>query len=112
MPRKNADELILEPEGTMDIAKAAQVRSDLLEALEKGGAVTLKLAGVTDADLTFFQLLCAAHREAAKRGVVLHVDNTGIQENLERMFLDAGMVRQLDCQHASGQKCLWCGEGW
>jgi len=112
MPRKKAVELQLEPAGTMDITRAAHLRDELLEALGKGGAVTLRLAGVTDADLTFFQLLCAAHREAAAQGVTLRIDSEGIQEGLERMFLAAGLIQQLDCQHVSGQKCLWCGEGW
>jgi len=112
MPRKKVTPVVLEPQGVLDISKARQVRDDLNAAFAEGTQVVVKLEGVTEADLTFFQLLCAAHREAAVQGKKLTVDNTGIQEPLQRLLLEGGIARQFECQHAKGQQCLWCGEGW
>lgn len=112
MPKSKSAGVTLEPQGTIDITQARQLRDDLLAALSENSQVVVKLAGVSDADMTFFQLLCAAHREAAQAGKSLNVDSEGIQEPLQRLVIEGGVARQFDCQHALGQKCLWCGEGW
>jgi anti-anti-sigma regulatory factor len=112
MPKSKSAEAILEPQGTIDITQARQLRDDLLSALAENSQLTVKLAGVIEADMTFFQLLCAAHREAAQAGKSLSVDSEGIQEPLQRLVIEGGIARQFDCQHVHGQRCLWCGEGW
>jgi len=112
MARKKSAPLVLEPQGNVDITKARQFRDQLSEALANGSQVEVKLQGVSEADLTFFQLLGAAHREAAKLGKKLTVDNSGLQEPLQRLLAEGGIAWNLDCQHTKGQKCLWCGEGW
>jgi len=112
MPRKKAVEVVLEPQGNVDITKARDLRDELLAALEKGTSVQVKLAGLSDVDLTFFQLLCAAHREAVKLGKTLNVTTEGLHENVRDLLQEGGIAREFDCNHAKGHQCLWCGEGW
>jgi anti-anti-sigma regulatory factor len=55
----------------LTIAEAADLRVRLLAALEGGGPVVLDGGAVADVDAAGLQLLCAARRSAAARGVTL-----------------------------------------
>jgi len=112
MPRKKAAPVVFEPQGAVDITHARQLRDDLLAAIAGGKEVQVKLNGVKEVDLSFIQLLCAGHREATKQGKKMSVDASGMQDAVKQMLLEGGITRQFECQHARGQQCLWCGEGW
>lgn len=58
-------------EGAADIGSARELQAALDEALGAGETVSVALAGITDADITTWQLLWAAQREAGRRGVQL-----------------------------------------
>ena len=103
---------VLEPQGSMDVSKAKAFCQELLGALSEHSGVTLKLSGVSDADMSFFQLLCAAHREATSLGKSFQVDSRSTQEPIRKLVVESGMARDLECHHAKGHKCLWWGEGW
>jgi anti-anti-sigma regulatory factor len=55
--------------GTIDIACAAELKTLLLEALNSGTEVIISLADAADLDVTAFQLLWAAERQARQSGV-------------------------------------------
>ena len=55
-------------EGEIDIAVAAELKAVLLEALASGREISVGLEGVTALDVTAFQLLWAAGREAKQAG--------------------------------------------
>lgn len=55
----------------LTIAEAADLRLRLLAALEGGAPVVLDGGAVADVDAAGLQLLCAARRSAAARGVKL-----------------------------------------
>jgi len=112
MSKKKSTTCVLAPQGNLDISQAGRLREELLAAFEQADTVTLRLDGVSEADLSFFQVLFAAHHEAAGRQKKLLVAGDGIQENLRRLMVDGGIVRHFDCQHDKGQRCFWCGEGW
>ena len=56
---------------TATITGAAALRADIAAALSTGAAITLDAASLVDVDLSFVQLIEAARREAAARGVEL-----------------------------------------
>ncbi len=60
------DSLTLPPELTL--ARAAELKARLLEALAGGAPLALDGRGVTDVDAAGLQVLCAAGRSAAARG--------------------------------------------
>ena len=55
----------------LTIAAVARLRDRLLEALAGGAPVVLDAAAVVDVDAAGLQVLCAARRSAAARGVEL-----------------------------------------
>jgi len=112
MPRKKSSACVIAPQGALDITQARSLRDELLAAFETADTVTLRLDAISEADMSFFQLLFAAHHEAAARGKKLLIEGDGIQEPVRRLMVDGGIVRHFDCQHVKGQRCFWCGEGW
>ncbi len=66
--RRNGDAVFLTLSGELTVGRAAQLKADLLDALGRGNRLVLDLGGVTEADVTCLQLLCATHRSAAAQG--------------------------------------------
>ena len=56
-------------EGVIDISCAAELKALLLQALESGKTVRVSVEEAVDLDVTAFQLLWAAEREARGLGV-------------------------------------------
>lgn len=55
-------------EGAIDAGAAAELQAALVKALHSGQEVCVSIGGVTDLDVTAFQLLWAAEREAERLG--------------------------------------------
>jgi anti-anti-sigma regulatory factor len=79
-------------EGSITIAGMADAHQALLAAMATDGSLTIDIGGVSEADLTFVQLIEAARRSAAKAGrsIALTAPATGpVHEVLRRGgFLD------------------------
>lgn len=54
--------------GSVDIASAAELKRDLMDALEGDSAIRIDLGGLEDIDVTVIQLLLAAQHQAAAAG--------------------------------------------
>ena len=57
-------------EGNTDIGCSTELKSVLVEAISSGKELRVDLTGATDLDITAFQLLWAAAREAEKSGAL------------------------------------------
>jgi anti-anti-sigma factor len=79
-------------EGTVDISSAAELKTLLLEALNSGKAVRVSLGAATYLDVTAIELLWAAEREAAKRGVGYTLAEP-VPEGVSTALLDGGFDR-------------------
>ena len=77
--------------------------SQVLAEAEHG--VVLDLSEVTGADVTFLQILCAAHRSALREGKSFSIAAPS------RALLDtvrtAGFERTQPCTKCTGDACLW-----
>jgi MFS superfamily sulfate permease-like transporter len=73
-----------------DIQTIGQIHKDLKQAFERGGDVRLKLDAVTDADLTFVQLVESARRFAAAEGKSFAV--TPAPDSLRELLERGGFV--------------------
>ena len=74
---KTPQERSLPITGKATVMGAGELKRVLSEALETSDALTLDLSGVTECDLTLYQLLCAAHQSAALRGKSLTIAPAG-----------------------------------
>jgi len=79
-------------EGVVDIASAAELKTILMEALEAGNALRLRIGADAELDVTAIQLLWAAEREAKASGGSLTLEGEAPVTVLA-MMRDAGFER-------------------
>ncbi len=72
------------------LSGSAQVQdaASLAETLrpEMGESIIVDLSGLTDADLSFVQLMVAASREATSSGYAFEIDSSTIPEQIHRLL--------------------------
>lgn len=90
-------------QGELTVWRAADLREALAAVLAGGGEARIDLGEVTGADAAGLQLLCAAHRSAAEKGVRLSVNLGGA---VARAAERAGLRPRVGCR----AQCLWTGE--
>lgn len=86
---------LLRLDGEIDISCAADLTVALLEALAAGKAIRVSVDEVTELDVTAFQLLWAAGRQAkqAEIGFTVTGEMRGaVRESLSAIGLDAGAI--------------------
>lgn len=66
-----AADAVLAIGGELNIYRAAELKSELLAALERGTSIDIDLSGVAEVDTAGLQLLLVALRTAAVRGKAL-----------------------------------------
>jgi len=89
--------------GRLTTSEAGRIHRALLEAFAGSRRVELALADVQEADLSFLQLLCAAHRSAASLQVAFSMSGLESAQPVRRLIREAGAERGLGCPEG----CLW-----
>ncbi len=96
--------------GDLSIERSRELRDLLLAELKQGGEVVLELGESSGADLSFFQLLCSAHRTAARLGVSLELGSGTVKKLLDAAD-EAGYLRDKCCPYSTDATCLWLRRG-
>ena len=91
--------------GRLTHSHAGLMHEQFREALAGSGRVDLFLHDVLEADLTFLQLLCSAHRTAAASGAVFTMGGLDADSPVGRLIGKAGAERGAGCPAG----CLWAG---
>ena len=92
--------------GSLTVEHAAQMMETLRNALTMPiPNVRLTLGPVTKIDVTFFQLLCSAHRRATDCGKTFVVENFH-QEPITRALRLMGFNRNKGCSCDAAQSCV------
>ena len=97
------DGAVVTVDGRLTASQAGRLHQLLLEAFESAGRVELSLRNVQEADVSFLQLLCAAHRTAVARGVAFTVSGLMSSDPVLRLIRAAAAERGLGCP----AECLW-----
>ena len=93
--------------GRLTLSRVARLHQELLDAFAASGRVDLFLHDVEEADLTFLQLICAAHRTAVARGVEFTVGGLSSAAPVLRLIREAGATQGAGCPEG----CPWPGTG-
>lgn len=88
---QDGDGTLIRLEGAMDIAGAAELQDALRRALDEKRRLRIDVAGVTDLDVTAWQLLWAAQRDASRRGIECTFAGK-LPETLESFLASAGLA--------------------
>ena len=96
----------IEFSGSLTVARAVEVREALLQAMAPGEDVEVVIGDIAAVDLTFLQILCAAHRAAVERGrqVCLAKDLPAL---LQQTIDISGFARHESCPRGGSAPCLW-----
>ena len=91
--------------GKLTIARATELAASIGHMLaDEDEAVVLDLGSVTAADVSFLQILCAAHRSALRDGKTLSI--TSPSEEFLRTVKTMGFERTQACAGFAGEPCL------
>ena len=96
--------------GDLSLTRGRELRELLLKALREGGEAVLEFSEYTGADLSFLQLLCAAHRTAVRMGSSLRLGSSMPREFFETARA-AGYLRDKCCTYSNDESCLWLRRG-
>jgi len=103
--KKNGRE-VLSVSGALTVKHAKSLQAALLEAVRKATALEVKVENINDLDVSFFQLICSAHRMAANLNKPMTI--TGLeQERLSQMLDRFGFFRHIGCHENTRKSCLW-----
>jgi anti-anti-sigma regulatory factor len=109
-PLYSTDTYILKLEDRWTIERAHELKGVLVTALSGHDQVLIDIEEVTEVDLSFLQLLCAAHRTSLKKNKHFALRDRQ-SEAFSRVLRDAGYARTLGCHGDPYKSCLWKG-GW
>lgn len=84
------DASLIRLEGAVDIGSAAELKAALLDARKAGKGIVVTLVGVSDLDVTGFQLLWAARREAKEAGMRFELAGQ-LPEPIQGLLAAAGL---------------------
>lgn len=93
--------------GRLTASNAGRLHQGLLEAFAGALRIDLYLHDVQEADLSFLQLLCSAHRTAGARGAAFTLGGLESADPVRRLIHAAGAERGVGCPEG----CLWTGAG-
>jgi anti-anti-sigma regulatory factor len=99
-------EQVLTLEGDCTLERARELKSLLHDALKADGDLVLNLDNITATDISFLQLICAAHRTAlagGKRVLFRPKPSTAFMDTAR----GAGFLRTMGCQNTPNMQCLF-----
>jgi len=102
----NKGELVLA--GSLTVENASAIKDILKKTLKEEDVVFVSVDADALVDISFLQLLCSAHRTAAKLGkpfVLRHKPAGGFS----LAVINAGYVRKRGCARDKDGTCLWVG---
>ncbi|HAM53438.1 MAG TPA: hypothetical protein DCP92_23110 [Nitrospiraceae bacterium] len=105
---QSADQGVLVVGGSLAIENAAEIRKMLLDALEKSDRVVVRIAEDSEIDLSFIQVLCAAHHTAVKTNKTFEMDRApnafsrAVQDAGYRLFQGPVNNREGTCPRVTG----------
>jgi anti-anti-sigma regulatory factor len=94
--------------GRLTVDRAAELRARFTEALARPESLAVDVAGATEVDITFLQLLYAAHKAARLAGKTLTLSPLH-PPAMQKALAQAGLCGHAGLCSDGGQPCLWTG---
>ena len=104
---KSGDSTIIHFTGDLTIAQASEARTTVAAALSESSSVVLDVGKIEDADLSFFQIVCSAHRTALKAHKSLDLSGA-FPESIKQTLRVTGFCQKSSlCGLEAFKNCLW-----
>ena len=95
--------VVIRVSGALTVSNVVELHSKLRELLNTADAVEMEIGETRDADLTFLQLLCSAHRAFVARNKRFTV--TGLKNDLLSRENFSGFTRERGCTRDKWSDC-------
>lgn len=92
--------------GSLTVVNAAEILKKIRDALEQTDRLVVTVGEDAGVDVSFLQILCAAHRTAAAQNKCFRL-NAGKTPAFEDAARVAGYVRVRGCFRDRDGSCLW-----
>ncbi len=93
-------------EGNLTMTQVRETHRILFEAIRDVNTLNIELRNIGAMDMSFVQLLCAAHRECLLSGRSIHLQGDR-SENINTLLEKSGYCKQLGCLPGAKESCLW-----
>jgi ABC-type transporter Mla MlaB component len=100
------EKVTLQWSGDLTIRRIAELKVQIEEALATATHVSIEIAADAESDMTVLQLLCAAHRTAARQDKTLQLCGK-IPEQFKMVMNLAGFSRHIGCARDKAGCCMW-----
>ncbi len=107
---ENGKEGTLTLTGDVTMAEVQETKKAILEAINEVDRLFLDLKKIESVDVSFVQLLCAAHRECFVSEKDIFMD-AEMGDTIESLLEKAGYMKQCGCFPAARKSCLWATYG-
>ncbi len=95
--------------GGLTVDSVGRLKAALVQALEnENDNVSIDLSGASEIDFSCFQVLCSAHRSAAKSGKKISIH--ACSGSFGQAARQTGLFPHVCRKNTSGD-CLWAGSG-
>lgn len=103
----DAGEMVtLQWSGDLTIRRIAELKAEVEEALATATSIYIEIGPDAQSDMTVLQLLCAAHRTAARQEKSLQLCGE-IPEQFKMVMNLAGFSRHIGCARDKSGCCMW-----
>lgn len=92
--------------GDLTIRRIAELKGQVEEALATASHIYIEIGADAESDMTVLQLLCAAHRTAARQEKSLQLCGE-IPEQFKMVMNLAGFSRHIGCARDKTGCCMW-----
>ena len=100
------EKVTLQWAGDLTIRRIAELKGQVEQALATATDISIAIAADAESDMTILQLLCAAHRTAARQGKSLQLCGE-IPEQFRMVMNLAGFSRHIGCARDKSGCCMW-----
>jgi len=90
--------------GNLNVTNTVTLHNKIVEIFDKVEELSISLEKVTDMDMTFMQLLCAAHKAFAQSGK--HFKISGDLASISEKAASMGYTRQTGCTLDKQNSCV------
>ena len=104
--KRSGDTRIVLLEGDLTLPQAPEIRTAFMKALVEADDVLICFGNVRELDLSCLQLLCSAHRSAARLKKRVRFEGD-VPKKLYDAADIAGYSHLKGCKFDAGKSCLW-----
>lgn len=100
------EEGILTMDAELTLNNINNIKNEFGKAMKKARHLTVDVQAATLVDLTFLQLICAAHRTVLSEGKTLKFAG-GLPAVFTKTIMENGFKRKTGCALNPNETCLW-----